>query len=261
LSFPNREKEDTPSTGDLEPDAQGILLGLAQAEEILYGGTFSAELDHTDARFGKGNIDCFRVRLTEGQNVLITVESSAIDPVAYLAPLDIIKNPSLGSWEDDDSGPGLNAQIQCTVPRADIYILIVSSYHGAQGAYQIHFGDIESQISTAKNEGWSFLARGDGNDLLVDFGSHTRLSAYHHIVELKVKYDQEYWDSDLGGYIDEVLLTCELNCKSQSLVLSQAVLYHDGTLITSYDRSYGVRKMQFFEPGGFASELEATLCP
>jgi hypothetical protein len=119
----------------------GLTIGTsvsANAQEYnlnLNGTPINERLDHTDDYLVEDNsyIDVYRFEGRAGQRVVIHMSSQEIDP--YLLLLDPSGNVIA---QDDDSGGGLDAQLDVVLPVNGVYTVYANSYRGGQtGSYTL----------------------------------------------------------------------------------------------------------------------------
>lgn len=104
-------------------------------ESIAVGDHVVGMLSDTDAySANQGNpADFFRIEVGAGQQVTVTLNSSAIDP--YLLVVDPTGEVVV---YDDDSGGGFNAQASFTAAASGVYTIVATGYDQRLGEYEMH---------------------------------------------------------------------------------------------------------------------------
>jgi hypothetical protein len=108
------------------------------AQPITFGQSQTGALTASDAVSGDDNAltDAYALRLNAGQEVQIDLSSSQFD-----AKLELMSPTGERVADDDDNGPGNNARIRYTAPRAGVYQIRAMSYgDGSMGAYTVRAG-------------------------------------------------------------------------------------------------------------------------
>ncbi len=138
------------------PDPDEELVITVRGYSPSDTGTFILRVDRTDLPEGlavyepnqllqvnstydyimSGSNHQFRVELTRGQRIIITMDSRDFD--SYLE----LDGPG-GYWSDDDGGEGLNARIDMVVPSSGLYTLIARSFGGSGSAGTYRLGIFE----------------------------------------------------------------------------------------------------------------------
>lgn len=113
------------------------MAGAAAAQTINVGGTVNGRLESTDTRASGGQYqDAYTLRGRAGQTLRITLDSSEMDTLLRMS------GPGGFSAEDDDSGEGLNAQLDVTLPANGEYRIIATTYAaGGTGAYTLRVAE------------------------------------------------------------------------------------------------------------------------
>ncbi|MCC6874088.1 MAG: hypothetical protein IT378_07245, partial [Sandaracinaceae bacterium] len=107
----------------------------------------SGELAATDTADGRGRYDRYFVDVREGDRLLVTLTSSAFDPILEVTP------PGSGTLVNDDwQGDRARSQIELFARSAGSMKVEVRSYAaGGTGAYQIAVRRVPAQPSTGQN--------------------------------------------------------------------------------------------------------------
>lgn len=131
----------------------------SEAVQISIGQKIGGALDNTDCRLDDGTYaDFYAFNGNQGQAVTIQMDSSSIDSYLGLA------NQS-GTFvlEDDDSGGGLSARIQTTLPETGLYIILANSAVPGFGGYALTLSgaapctfSVSPTAATVPGEGGTF---------------------------------------------------------------------------------------------------------
>ena len=124
---------------------------LPQPTAIRSGQSVSGELSESDPRMDDAShYDLYSFNARRGQQVVITLRSSAFD--AYMA-LGQIDGESFNTLEsNDDDGGGDDAQINYRIPRDGVYVIRANSLFANQtGAYTVEMklGEAPPQVELA----------------------------------------------------------------------------------------------------------------
>ena len=107
------------------------------ARPLPFGQSVSEALDGSDAVTDDGAmVDAYAVRLAADQEVQLDLSSDDFDP-----KLELLTPAGAKVAEDDDGGPGTNARIRYTVPRAGLYQVRVTAVGSDDGGtYKLSTG-------------------------------------------------------------------------------------------------------------------------
>lgn len=144
-----------PGDHDEEVDESLLMmLRFAFAETLRPYLLMNGELDDEA-------LEVFRLDLRQGEYITLEARSRHIDMA-----LMIVEGASLGTdtqWErlDDDSGRGTDARIDFRVPRDGAYYVMVTTYDGQPGAFQIGY----LSRTTPLDSRWHWVTSGDDETL------------------------------------------------------------------------------------------------
>lgn len=109
--------------------------GIASTRWREYRG----ELSTGDADNDGHHFDDYQVTLRAGEQILVRVDSTALDPLVQILPA--ADRGGSGLETDDDTGPGTNALLGFEAEEAGDYIVRVTSFGSGQtGAYTLRVG-------------------------------------------------------------------------------------------------------------------------
>jgi len=144
---------------------------------LVAGRSHSGELTTSDAAMTDDSyFDTWTYYGTAGESITVTMTSSELDPFV------LVFRGSLedGEWmaEDDDSGGGLDASLDLTLPTGGVYTVVANTFEaGETGSYQISVGEAPSTDAVRfdtdgdPNEKYALLV---GIDDYPGFGSDLR---------------------------------------------------------------------------------------
>jgi hypothetical protein len=105
-------------------------LGCGRVRSFSLGSSANGSLDTSDCQLGDGSaVDYYRIRVSSGRNVYLSMSSSIIDP--YVAVVD-----EFGTLvaEEDNGGAGVS-ELSVFLPAGTYYIAASSYGPGDYGSY------------------------------------------------------------------------------------------------------------------------------
>lgn len=109
------------------------MAGVAAAQTITPGSSVNGQLTANDARSDTGqHQDVYTLRGRAGQVLQIALDSEDVDPLVR------VTGPGNFSAQDDDSGEGLNAALEVTLPANGEYRIVATTFGaGVTGNYTL----------------------------------------------------------------------------------------------------------------------------
>ena len=116
--------------------ARETAASVAGCTAISYGQTIDGTLSSTDpsSRFGANRADCFAFSGNAGEQIALTMNSTAID--AYLRLMDAAGQ--ILAFNDDLGDGTNNSRIAFTLPASGTYLIEATSLDGSLGTYTIN---------------------------------------------------------------------------------------------------------------------------
>jgi len=136
-----------------------VIAGTAAAQTISVGAAANGELAASDTRVSGGQYqDVFTLRGRAGQNLRINLDSEVMDTLVR------VSGPGNFSAEDDDSGDGLNAQLDITLPANGEYRIVATTFGADRtGAYTLRVTEVPAAASIRVGQSLNgALAASDG---------------------------------------------------------------------------------------------------
>lgn len=121
--------------------------------ELRPGARVRAAIDSADYKHDGRVYDMYWFAGRAGQDVEISVTSTAIDPYVVVTRAGSLDRSDPWSATDDDGGEGTDALLLTELPSAGTYVVLVSSYDRSPGPYAIELRD------RPLPDRWEFVAR------------------------------------------------------------------------------------------------------
>lgn len=196
--------------------------------ELRPGQRLRAAIGDRDYEHEGRPYDMYWFTGTAGQDVEISVTSTALDPYVVLTRADELDAERPWSVVDDDGGAGSNALIETELPATGTYVVIVSSVRRTTGPYAVELRD------RPLPDRWEFIAR-NASDADLYFDRRTLREADGL---LRVWIYTLYGRAQKAGEesFDATKALFEFRCGRQEYRLSQYLLMRQDEIVGSEAR-------------------------
>ena len=242
-----------------EPEIYSLAYFLVSADSIPDSATCFGTLDESDHRLEGRPYDFYAFEGDTGQSVVITVDSSEMDPQVAIVLQETVFSEDLWFREDDDGGSGTNARIECTLPFDGIYNILVSSYGDAQGDYQLNLNGKGRGGGRSDSSGrWILISENENYNVYFDTLT----------VESERRYSTGWFRYDMknekaatsGKQYDRELQRVRFNCEERTYSIITDTLYLGGNVVESYDHESWEKDWDYVIPDTVGEVMSKIIC-